>query len=71
MLPLMHDSNQSPAVEAIDPKHAAQPRRVAARALNQVDFWRGYALVAIFINHIPGIIFEQFTHRAFGLSDSA
>jgi hypothetical protein len=71
MLPVMHDSNQSPAVEAIDPKHAAQPRRVAARALNQVDFWRGYALIAIFINHIPGIIFEQFTHRAFGLSDSA
>lgn len=57
--------------ESLDPKHTAQPRRVAARALNEVDFWRGYALIAIFINHIPGIYFEQFTHRAFGLSDSA
>ncbi len=57
--------------ESLDPKHQAQPRRLAARALNEVDFWRGYALIAIFINHIPGIYFEQFTHRAFGLSDSA
>lgn len=65
----MHGDSKQP--EAIDPKHAAQPRRVAARMLNQVDFWRGYALIAIFINHIPGIFFEQFTHRAFGLSDSA
>ncbi len=61
----------STLAESPDPKHLAQPRRVAARALNQVDFWRGYALIAIFINHIPGIYFEQFTHRAFGLSDSA
>lgn len=65
------DSQESAAAVAVDPKHAAQPRRVAARALNQVDFWRGYALIAIFINHVPGIYFEQFTHRAFGLSDSA
>jgi len=62
--------DSTPAV-SLDPKHTAQPRRVAARALNEVDFWRGYALIAIFINHIPGIYFEQFTHRAFGLSDSA
>jgi hypothetical protein len=62
--------DSTPAVSH-DPKHTAQPRRVAARALNEVDFWRGYALIAIFINHIPGIYFEQFTHRAFGLSDSA
>ena len=61
----------SKAEGSLDPKHTAQPRRVAARALNEVDFWRGYALIAIFINHIPGIFFEQFTHRAFGLSDSA
>ena len=62
--------DSTPAV-SLDPKHTAQPRRVGARALNEVDFWRGYALIAIFINHIPGIYFEQFTHRAFGLSDSA
>jgi hypothetical protein len=38
---------------------------------NAVDFWRGYALVAIFINHIPQNFYEQFTHKHFSLSDSA
>ena len=28
------------------------------RTSNAVDFWRGYALVTIFINHIPGIYYE-------------
>ncbi len=65
------DSHLSGAGEAVDPKLVVSPRRVVTRALNQVDFWRGYALIAIFINHIPGIVYEQFTHRAFGLSDSA
>lgn len=41
------------------------------REPNEVDFWRGFALVTIFINHVPGIYFEQFTARNFGLSDSA
>jgi hypothetical protein len=41
------------------------------RGPNEVDFWRGLALVTIFINHIPGFTFERFTHRNFGLSDSA
>ncbi|HWV81347.1 MAG TPA: OpgC domain-containing protein [Hyphomicrobiaceae bacterium] len=41
------------------------------RAPNAVDFWRGFALVSIFINHIPGIFFDKFTHRAVSISDSA
>jgi hypothetical protein len=41
------------------------------RSANEVDFWRGLALVSIFINHIPGFTFEQLTHRNLGLSDSA
>ena len=41
------------------------------RPANEIDFWRGLALVSIFINHIPGFAFERFTHRNFGLSDSA
>jgi len=41
------------------------------RRANEVDFWRGLALVSIFINHIPGFTFEQLTHRNLGLSDSA
>ncbi|HMO29138.1 OpgC domain-containing protein [Enterovirga sp.] len=41
------------------------------RAANEIDFWRGLALVSIFINHIPGFFFERLTHRNYGLSDSA
>ncbi|MBN9062991.1 MAG: hypothetical protein BGP06_09040 [Rhizobiales bacterium 65-9] len=38
---------------------------------NSIDFWRGVALVSIFINHISGLWFERLTHRNFGFSDSA
>ena len=41
------------------------------RAPNEIDFWRGFALVTIFINHVPGIYFERFTFRNVSLSDSA
>ncbi|HEY7608777.1 MAG TPA: OpgC domain-containing protein [Alphaproteobacteria bacterium] len=41
------------------------------RQANAVDFWRGFALVTIFINHIPGIFYERLTHRNFSISDSA
>jgi len=41
------------------------------RQANAVDFWRGFALVSIFINHIPGIWYEGLTHRNISLSDSA
>jgi hypothetical protein len=35
-----------------------------------IDFWRGLALATIFINHIPGNVFERLTHRNFGFSDA-
>jgi hypothetical protein len=41
------------------------------REPNAVDFWRGFALVSIFINHIPGIYYERVTHRNLSISDSA
>jgi hypothetical protein len=41
------------------------------REPNEIDFWRGFALVTIFINHIPGLYFERFTHRNVSLSDAA
>jgi len=41
------------------------------RQANAVDFWRGFALVSIFINHIPGITYEHLTHRNVSISDSA
>ena len=43
----------------------------APRPDNAVDFWRGFALVTIFINHVPGNFYERFTHRNFSTSDSA
>jgi hypothetical protein len=41
------------------------------RQANAVDFWRGFALVSIFVNHVPGIWFERLTHRNLSISDSA
>ncbi len=38
---------------------------------HRIDFWRGLALLTIFINHVPGNVFEHVTHRNFGISDSA
>lgn len=38
---------------------------------NAVDFWRGFALVTIFVNHIPGNIYSYATIRNFALSDAA
>ena len=41
------------------------------RPPNAIDFWRGFALVSIFINHIPGLWYERLTHRNLSISDSA
>ena len=41
------------------------------REANAIDFWRGFALVTIFINHVPGLWYERLTHRNFSISDSA
>ncbi len=41
------------------------------RCPNAIDFWRGFALLTIYINHIPGIYFDRFTHRNVLMSDSA
>lgn len=37
----------------------------------RLDFFRGLALVMIFINHVPGNPLEMFTNRNFGFSDAA
>jgi hypothetical protein len=36
-----------------------------------VDMWRGFVLCTIFINHMPGNVFEAITFRNISLSDSA
>ena len=41
------------------------------REPNAIDFWRGVALVTIFINHIPGNFFERYTFSQYGISDAA
>ena len=41
------------------------------RKANDIDFWRGFALVSIFVNHIPDTVYDRMTHRNIGLSDSA
>jgi hypothetical protein len=41
------------------------------RAPNEIDFWRGFALITIFVNHIPGNFVERFSYRNLSLSDSA
>ena len=41
------------------------------RPANAVDFWRGFALVSIFINHIPGNVFQNYTYSQYGISDAA
>jgi len=37
----------------------------------RIDVFRGLALVMIFINHVPGTVYENFTSRNFGPSDAA
>ena len=37
----------------------------------RLDVFRGICLVMIFINHVPGTVFEDFTTRNFGFSDAA
>ena len=41
------------------------------RQPNAVDFWRGFALISIFIDHIPGIIYAKYTMVNFSIADAA
>jgi hypothetical protein len=41
------------------------------REPNAIDFWRGFALITIFIDHIPGNFFERATYRNVSISDAA
>src|SRR3954469_19223463 len=43
----------------------------ALREPNTIDFWRGFALLTIFVNHVPGNAFEPFTYSHFSISDAA
>jgi len=41
------------------------------REPNAVDFWRGFALITIFIDHIPGLFYASFTLANVSISDAA
>jgi hypothetical protein len=41
------------------------------RQPNAVDFWRGFALITIFIDHIPGLVYAKYTLINFSISDAA
>jgi hypothetical protein len=42
-----------------------------AKRVDGIDFWRGFALLTIFIDHVPENAFQHITFRNFGLSDAA
>ncbi len=52
----------SSQAHAVKPLGARDPR---------LDFFRGLSLAMIYINHVPGTFYENFTSRNFGLSDAA
>jgi hypothetical protein len=41
------------------------------RAPNAVDFWRGFALITIFIDHIPGLFYSKYTLINYSIADAA
>jgi hypothetical protein len=42
-----------------------------AREPNAVDFWRGFALITIFVDHIPGLFYSSYTIANFSIADAA
>jgi hypothetical protein len=41
------------------------------KRVDAIDFWRGFALLTIFIDHVPENLFQHLTFRNIGLSDAA
>jgi len=41
------------------------------KRVDAIDFWRGFALLTIFIDHVPDNAFQHYTFKNFGLSDAA
>jgi hypothetical protein len=41
------------------------------RTTNPIDFWRGIALIFIFVDHVPGNVYANFTLQAFAVCDAA
>jgi hypothetical protein len=43
----------------------------APQRIDGIDFWRGFALLTIFVDHAPANLISHFTHGNFGFSDGA
>jgi hypothetical protein len=43
----------------------------AANRIDGIDFWRGFALLTMFIDHLPENVFQYVTLANFGFSDAA
>jgi hypothetical protein len=41
------------------------------KRVDAIDFWRGFALLTIFIDHVPENVFQHVTFRNVGFSDAA
>jgi hypothetical protein len=39
--------------------------------IDAIDFWRGFALLTIFVDHVPENVFQHVTFKNFGFSDAA
>lgn len=62
--------NSRAKIEPTTVKQGGLPKPAAPRD-TRLDVLRALALLMIFINHVPGQIFEQFTSKNFGFSDGA
>jgi hypothetical protein len=58
-------------VDGAPPARTGKVSLVPPSRDQRLDMFRGIALVMIFINHVPGTIYEGWTSRNFGFSDSA
>ena len=69
----MHQRNPSPWERVPLLRHIMAPSVPLAPGQRdeRLDMFRGLALVMIFINHVPGTVYETFTNRNFGFSDAA
>jgi hypothetical protein len=45
--------------------------KTPVQRVDAIDFWRGFALLTIFIDHVPENVFQHITIRNFGFSDAA
>lgn len=57
------------SVVPIEARHDGSVRGHAR--IDGIDFWRGFALLTVFIDHMPDNVFQHVTQKNFGFSDAA